>query len=82
MANEDWKDRLLVEYQETKWRYNKLKKYNRKKTVERNVSDTVLAMPNEEDYKFRLLQEQQSVMGRYLEILELRLTLENIEYKD
>lgn len=77
---EDWKDRLVNEYYEIKKRYNKLKKYNRKQTIQRNVSDTISAMPSKEEYRNRLMSEQQSIMGRYLEILELRLTLENIEY--
>ena len=82
MANEDWKGRLLDEYRETKARYNKLKAYNRKKTVESFTSDAVAVSSEVEEYRSRLMEQQQSTMGRYLEILELRLTLENIEYKD
>ncbi len=73
----DWKDRLKEEYAQTKERYEKLKAYNNKKEVEVYLSD--LTESKEERYSNHLLSRQQSVMGEYLHILELRAELAHIE---
>ena len=70
-------ERLKEEYTQFKEKYEKLKSYNNEIEVKRNLelfTETV-----EEDYRFRLMREQQSVMGNYLHLLELRAKLENIE---
>lgn len=73
----DWKDRLKEEYAQTKERYEKLKAYNNKKEVEVNLAD--FTENKEEHYRNHLLKRQQSAMGEYLHILELRAELEHIE---
>lgn len=75
---EDWKDRLKAEYAQTKERYEKLKAYNNKKEVESNLMGEVV-MKQEDYYNDRLMKEQQSAMGKYLHILELRAELAHIE---
>lgn len=75
---EDWKDRLKAEYAQTKERYEKLKAYNNKKEVESNLMGEVV-MKQEDYYNNRLMKEQQSAMGNYLHILELRAELAHIE---
>ena len=75
---EDWKDRLKAEYAQTKERYEKLKAYNNKKEVESNLIGEVV-MKQEDYYNDRLMKEQQSAMGKYLHILELRAELAHIE---
>lgn len=73
----NWQERLKEEYTQLKEKYEKLKSYNNEIEVKRNLelfTETV-----EEDYRFRLMREQQSVMGNYLHLLELRAKLENIE---
>ena len=73
----DWKDRLKEEYAQTKERYEKLKAYNNKIEVEVNLAD--FTENKEERYRNHLLSRQQSAMGEYLHILELRAELEHIE---
>jgi hypothetical protein len=75
---EDWKDRLKAEYAQTKERYEKLKAYNNKKEVESNLMGDVV-VKQEDYYNDRLMKEQQSAMGKYLHILELRAELAHIE---
>lgn len=74
---EDWKDRLKAEYTQTKERYEKLKAYNNKKEVESNLIEVTIKQ--EDYYNGQLMKEQQSVMGEYLHILELRAELAHIE---
>lgn len=75
---EDWKDRLKAEYAQTKERYEKLKAYNNKKEIESNLTRNVV-MKQEDYYNGHLMKEQQSAMGKYLHILELRAELAHIE---
>ena len=70
-------ERLKEEYTQLKEKYEKLKSYNNEIEVKRNLSPFTETV--EEDYRFRLMKEQQSVMGNYLHLLELRAKLENIE---
>ena len=75
---EDWKDRLKAEYAQTKESYEKLKAYNNKKDIESNrMADVV--RKQEDYYNGHLMKEQQSAMGEYLHILELRAELAHIE---
>lgn len=75
---EEWKDRLKAEYTQTKERYEKLKAYNNKKEVETYLMGDCSMKP-EEYHSNRLLKKQQSAMGEYLHILELRAELYHIE---
>lgn len=80
MCSEDYKARFMAEYYQTKIRYEKLKKFNTKIEAARSVaySTKVVKMPKH-DCPDDLLREQQSVMGNYLHILEIRAEIEGIE---
>ena len=82
MCSEDYKARFMAEYYQTKIRYEKLKKFNTKIEAARQVAYTVdmfkCPMPPH-DCPDELLREQQSVMGNYLHLLELRAEIEGIE---
>ncbi len=82
MCSEDYKERFKAEYYQTKIRYEKLKKFNTKIEAARHVAYTVgkykCPMPPH-DCPDEMLREQQSVMGNYLHILEVRAEIENIE---
>lgn len=75
MTSADYKERFVAEYQQTKIRYEKLKHFcyvieaAQLAKIEEPKHDCLLA----------LLREQQSVMGQYLHILELRAVIENID---
>lgn len=73
-----WKSRLVEEYKQLKERYNKLKRYNVKREVERFF----VTIKPEDEYRDQLMRKQQDIMGEYLHILELRMTNEGIEYED
>ena len=81
MESTDYKERFRAEYYQTKIRYEKLKKFNTKIEAARNTQYTCFAgaveMPKH-DCPDELLREQQSVMGNYLHILELRAEIEGI----
>lgn len=72
----------MAEYYQTKIRYEKLKKFNTKIEAARQVAFTDkegrCPMPKH-DCPDELLREQQSVMGHYLHLLELRAEIEGIE---
>lgn len=74
----DWKERLKAEYTQTKERYEKLKAYNNKQEIIAFVLKDVAEEP-EEIFSRVLLKRQQSAMGEYLHILELRAELAHIE---
>jgi len=84
---EDWKERLKAEYAQTKERYEKLKAYNNKLSIDarlgRGFGDSKTHPSHEEcrkqDVREQLLKQQQTVMGEYLNVLELRAELEEIE---
>ena len=75
MTSPDYKERFKAEYNQTKIRYEKLKRFCNK--IE------VAAIKAEEEPKhdctLELLREQQRIMGHYLHILELRADIEKIE---
>jgi hypothetical protein len=82
MCSDDYKERFKAEYNQTKLRYEKLKKFNT--TIEaaehtrRDPNVTHIAMPNH-DCSVELLRHQQNIMGEYLHILEVRAAIEKIE---
>ena len=82
MCSEDYKERFKAEYYQTKIRYEKLKAFNTKIEAARHVQYGMgkykCPMP-EHDCPDELLREQQSVMGNYLHILEVRAAIEGIE---
>ncbi len=75
---EAWKDRLKEEYAQLKERYEKLRAYNNKKEIESYLMGDCSMKP-EEYHSNRLLKKQQTAMGEYLHILELRAELAHIE---
>lgn len=83
MQSADYKERFIAEYQQTKIRYEKLKKFNTiieaayRTECERPDTKKV-AMPTH-DCPADLLREQQNAMGQYLHILEVRAVIEGID---
>ena len=71
MQSDDYKERFLAEYYQTKIRYNKLHKM-----IIKYEADTLGFEPN---CSIELLIKQASAMGEYLHILEIRAEIENIE---
>lgn len=80
MTSDDYKERFVAEYHQTKIRYEKLKALNNRIEAQR-------FMPFEKkkqlDFKIDccpdLLEQQQRVMGEYLHLLEVRAVVEGIE---
>jgi hypothetical protein len=85
MLSPDYKERFIAEYQQTKIRYEKLKAFNNKiEAAQRTNCDpfTPVAKRAEEpkhDCPYETLREQQSIMGQYLHILEVRAVIEGID---
>ena len=78
---DDWKNRLADEYRQTKERYEKLKAYNNKCDIDERLNDYHTTTENEarrKDVDRMLRRDQQSVMGEYLHVLELRAELHGI----
>ena len=82
---DEWKKRLVDEYNQTKERYEKLKAFNNKREVESYFAD--IKEPHTPDEKkaalkeyhlTELLRAQQRTMGEYLHLLELRAEIEDI----
>lgn len=80
MQSMDYKERFKAEYYQTKIRYEKLKQFNtRIEAAERTqYGYKAMEMPKH-DCPTDLLRTQQSVMGEYLHILEVRAEIEGIE---
>ena len=80
MNSEDYKERFKAEYYQTKIRYEKLKAFNTKieAAEETEFCNKKIEMPKH-DCPDAILREQQSAMGHYLHILELRAVIEGIE---
>ena len=68
---EDYKERMKIEYQQVKERYNKLHKM-----LVKHDAGKLEFTPT---CPIELLKEQASAMGRYLYILEVRAEIESIE---
>ena len=85
MLSPHYKERFKAEYQQTRIRYEKLKAFcNRIEAARRTQCDPFIEsvkkvdMPGH-DCPYELLREQQSLMGQYLHILEVRAVIEGIE---
>ena len=76
MNSEDYKERFIGEYLQTKIRYEKLKKLNTR--IEAAEMSNYNANEPKHDCPSYLLKEQQRVMGEYLHILEIRAVIEDI----
>lgn len=81
MGSEDYKERFKAEYYQTKIRYEKLKVFNTKIEAARRTQFScqcaVVDMPKH-DCPDDLLLEQQTAMGNYLHILEIRAQIEGV----
>ena len=81
MCSEDYKARFMAEYYQTKIRYEKLKAFNTKIEAARRTQFScqcaVVDLPKH-DCPDDLLLEQQTVMGNYLHILEVRAQIEGV----
>ena len=85
MCSDDYKERFIAEYWQTKIRYEKLKALNTKleasfilhedgETEKNNaILDFIPTCP------YELLKQQQSIMGEYLHTLELRAVIEGVD---
>jgi len=82
MRSSDYKERFRAEYEQTKIRYEKLKKFNTKIEAAGRMScyriEPIPAEPKH-DCPPDLLREQQRTMGEYLHLLEVRAEIEHIE---
>lgn len=76
MTSDDYKQRFIAEYEQTKIRYEKLKELNTKIEAHKRSPYTI---EPKHDCPYDVLREQQAAMGQYLHTLELRAVLENIE---
>ena len=75
MLSDDYKERFIAEYMQTKIRYEKLKAFcNKIEASQRYGVDDI-----DHDCPLVLLREQQRTMGKYLHILEIRALIEGIE---
>ena len=81
MRSGDYKKRFKAEYMQTKIRYEKLKALNTR--IEAAQRTALYGMKTIEEPKHTcpedILREQQSAMGGYLHVLELRAVIEGIE---
>ena len=75
MTSDDYRERFFAEYAQTKIRHEKLKHFCNRIEGAMLVSE---AGP-EHDCPLSLLREQQTAMGEYLHILELRAVIEHID---
>ena len=80
MQSEDYKERFIAEYWQTKIRYEKLKAFNTK--IE--AAQMTEGMKNrveepKHDCPAFLLRDQQRTMGEYLHFLEVRAVIESIK---
>ena len=80
MNSEDYKERFKAEYLQTKIRYEKLKAFNNKLEAAESTQYMAKAIPMPaHDCPLHLLREQQSIMGQYLHLLEVRAVIEGID---
>ena len=80
MQSTDYRERFKAEYYQTKIRYERLKAFNNKIEAAESTGflENKVEMPKH-DCPYDMLRHQQSVMGEYLHILEVRAIIEGIE---
>ena len=75
MNSDNYKNRMIAEYHQTKIRYEKLKDLcNRIEASRRTGKEEP-----KHDSPFDMLKDQQRAMGEYLHILEVRAIIEGVE---
>ena len=88
MNSADYKERFKAEYHQTKIRYEKLKAFNNKIEASERTQHGPFPYGGEAPKKVEMpkhdcpsdmLRQQQSVMGEYLHILEVRAVIEGID---
>lgn len=83
MLHPDYKERFKAEYRQTKIRYEKLKAFNTKIEATHMTQGNPFAPKKAEepthDCPASLLREQQSTMGQYLHLLEVRAVIEGVD---
>ena len=74
MLSKDSKDRMLAEYWQTKIRYRKLKAFTNR------IEAARLQKKPEPQHScsYDLLRKQQSIMGEYMHVLELRFAIDGL----
>ena len=77
MTSENYKERFIAEYLQTKIRYEKLKYF----CDQIELAQKYGYNEPKHDCPLELLREQQRAMGIYLHNLELRAIIENINLK-
>lgn len=76
MMSDNYKERFVAEYWQTKIRYEKLKAFCNK--IEASSYSMNVEEPKH-DCTLGLLKEQQCAMGQYLHILEIRAVIEGVD---
>lgn len=76
MTSDNYNDRVIAEYWQTKIRYEKLKEFNTRIEASNTGRDFTPIITDSPDY---LLERQQTDMGHYLHDLEVRAVIENID---
>ena len=80
MLSDNYKDRFISEYWQTKIRYERLKKLTTKaEAAELTNAGEISGVSKIDGTPVRLLRDQQHFMGEYLHILEVRAVIENID---
>lgn len=80
MQSDDYRDRFIAEYWQTKIRYEKLKAFNNRiEAAELTAFSACGADMPEHDCPSEMLRNQQRAMGEYLHILEIRAVIEHID---
>ena len=72
MLSKDLKDRMLAAYGQTEIRYSKLKAFANRIEAARLQNKT----GPQHSCSYDLLRKQQSIMGEYLHVLELRFAID------
>lgn len=79
MQSDDYKERFKAEYHQTKIRYERLKAFNNKIEAAESTNYLNNVATPKHDCPYDMLRHQQSVMGEYLHILEVRAIIEGIQ---
>ena len=85
MTSEDYRDRFVAEYWQTKIRYEKLRTFNRRiEAATRTAYAEVCARVESPEHTCPdiLLIDQEDAMRKYLDILEVRAIIEGIDLKN
>lgn len=78
MLSDNYKDRFIGEYWQTKIRYERLKRF----CDEIEAARVMGVSEPSHDCPLELLRDQQAVMGRYLHDLEIRAIIEKVDLND